>query len=91
LNRYKCHKEVDAKQMSLGEYHLLREWVIPEDPKQEGYLVEYLDSPANLHKDFKNYISWSPKDVFENGYSEMDVSKAKMLTGGDGPTKGGED
>lgn len=71
MQRYKCHKEVDAKPMSLGEYNRLRGWTIPpnEDPSAEGYLVEYLDGGGPNHPDFEHYISWSPKDVFEKGYT----------------------
>jgi len=41
----------------------------------EGYLVEY-DSPTDEFKSigFNNYISWSPKEVFEEAYSKSGVS-----------------
>jgi hypothetical protein len=39
-----------------------------ENPLAQGYLVEYLDSPNKNHPDYDNYISWSPKDVFERSY-----------------------
>ena len=46
--------------MNLGDYNIKRGWTIPanEDPNKEGYLVQYED----------NYISWSPKEMFENAY-----------------------
>ena len=75
MNKYKCHKEVNAKPMNLGDYNTLRGWKIKENenPDTEGYLVEYLDYPleTKLHKDFDNHISWSPKDVFDGGYSTV--------------------
>lgn len=56
-------KMVFAYPMTLGEYNEYRGWVIPEneDPKREGYLVEYADG----------YKSWSPKEVFEKSYLEV--------------------
>jgi hypothetical protein len=72
-------KHVKAKPMTRGEYDSL--WAIPlgspitpktaqtpQDPNLEGYLVEYQDGGKPNHKDFDNYISWSPKEVFEKAY-----------------------
>jgi len=52
--------------MTRGEYTRLRGWQLPADEKEtdEGYLVKYTDSDG--------YISWSPKDVFERGYTAME-------------------
>lgn len=46
--------------MTLGEYNLKRGWTIPadENPDKEGYFVQYSD----------DYVSWSPKEVFEESY-----------------------
>lgn len=70
MNKYIGTKEVKAEPMSLGMYNTLRGWDMPKDenPGSEGYLVEYLDSPNANHPDYPNYISWSPKDVFERSY-----------------------
>lgn len=38
----------------------------------DGYLVEYTDGGKSNHPDHKGYISWSPKDVFENAYRPTD-------------------
>lgn len=56
--------------MSLGDYNKYQGWIIPEDqnPNDEGFLVEYLDGGKANHPDHKGYISWSPKDVFDNSY-----------------------
>lgn len=53
-------KRLKATPMTLGEYNLKRGWTIPadENPNKEGYFVQYSD----------DYVSWSPKDVFEESY-----------------------
>lgn len=70
MKNYIGTKEIKAMPMSRGDYNALRGWIIPEDenPEDEGFLVEYLDSPNKNHPDYENYISWSPKDVFERSY-----------------------
>jgi len=74
MKNYIGVKEIRAKKMSRGEYNTLRGWELPkdEDPTDEGYLVEYLDSNTTVHPDFENYISWSPADVFERAYRQTD-------------------
>lgn len=72
MKTYTCHKTVRAKPMTRGDYDALRGWIVPadENPSDDGYLVEYLDGgPANV-RGYENYVSWSPKDVFERGYTE---------------------
>lgn len=53
-------KQIKATPMTRGEYNKYRGWKIPkdEDPKDEGYLVEYTGG----------YQSWSPKDAFEKSH-----------------------
>lgn len=72
IKKYKSLKCVQARPMTRGAYNELQGWTIPpdEDPKDEGYLVEYLDGGKPNHKDFANYISWSPKDVFDRNHKE---------------------
>lgn len=62
-------KLIEAEVMNLGDYNTFRGWTIPadEDPSKEGYKVVYPD----------NYISWSPKEIFEKSYLEVD-SKNKI-------------
>lgn len=63
-------KKIRAKEMNRLEYCRFRGWQVPadENPLDEGYLVEYLNGgPANV-VGFENYVSWSPKDVFERAY-----------------------
>lgn len=57
-------KLIEAKQMNLGDYNKYRGWPIPENenPNKEGYLVKYPDS----------YESWSPKEIFEKSYLQVE-------------------
>ena len=75
MNKFIGTKEVKARPLNLRAYNKLRGWEIPKDenPDTEGYLVEYLDSPNANHPDYDNYISWSPKDVFERSYKLCDT------------------
>jgi hypothetical protein len=60
MKRYIGTKLIKAKPMSRGDYNEYKGWTIPKDenPKDEGFLVKYHD----------NYISWSPKEIFEEAY-----------------------
>jgi hypothetical protein len=77
-------KRVKAKPMTRGEYNLYRNWTNPKDenPLDEGFLVEYLNSSNSNHKNHKNYISWSPKQIFNNAYQDIskEVSFSTALT-----------
>ena len=68
---YTCHKQVLARPMNRLTYNSLRGWDMPtgEVGADEGYLVEYLDGGDSNHPDFAGFISWSPKGVFERGYT----------------------
>ncbi len=67
-------KMLGAVLMTLGEYNAYRGWVMPEgeDPDNAGYLVEYHDGGKPNDERHTGYISWSPKDVFENAYRPTD-------------------
>lgn len=72
MNKYIGTKELMATSMTRGEYNEYRGWEVPvnECKADEGYLVEYLDSPNDTcHPNHTNYISWSPKEVFEKSYT----------------------
>lgn len=64
MKTYIGTKIIEAKPMTRGDYNTFRGWKIPEDenPEDRGYLVKYPDG----------YISWSPKEVFEEAYRECD-------------------
>lgn len=68
-NYFGC-KRIQAMPMTRGKYNEYRGWVVPadENPDDEGYLVEYMDSGKSNHPKHTGYISWSPKDVFEKAY-----------------------
>lgn len=73
LTNYVGTKKVRAVAMTKIAYNQLRGWAMPEgeDGTEKGYLVEYPDSVPN-HPEFGGYISWSPKQVFEEAYSKYD-------------------
>lgn len=77
LKMYECHKRVHAKPMNRGDYNQLRGWDIPanENPADPGYLVIY-----NRDMD-DEYISWSPANIFENGYAEIITEQPNAATG----------
>lgn len=64
-------KVIQAEAMTRQAYNDLRGWQLPkdEDGTDQGYLVEYLDGGKANHPDYKGYISWSPKEVFDNAYN----------------------
>lgn len=57
-------KLIKAIPITLRDYNKYRGWDMPkdEDPETQGYLVHYSD----------DYCSWSPKDVFEKSYLEVE-------------------
>ena len=62
--------------MTRGEYNDYQGWQIPadENPDDPGYLVGYPDANGLFTGEFEgdcNYISWSPKDVFEVSYKNI--------------------
>lgn len=67
LKQYQSHKVVHARPMTRGDYNDYRGWQIPagENPKDPGYLVIYNKDTVD------HYESWSPKHVFDDGYTEF--------------------
>jgi len=64
MKKYKCIKEVEAKPMDRFEAQGLGLVRDETDVNEAGYYVVYS----------KDYVSWSPKAVFESGY----VSESKI-------------
>ncbi len=64
MKQYIGTKIIQAEPMTKGAYNAFRGWKIPENenPADNGYLVKYPDG----------YVSWSPKDVFEEAYRQTD-------------------
>jgi hypothetical protein len=71
MKSYIGAKIINAKPMNLGDYNEYRGWKIleNEDPEKQGYLVQYPDG----------YLSWSPKEVFEQAYREIDIREAHLI------------
>lgn len=66
-------KIVKAIPMTRSEYVEFRGWELPvdEDGNDEGYQVEYTDGGKPNIAGRDGYISWSPKEQFENAYRVM--------------------
>lgn len=73
MKKYVGMKIINAKPMSRLEYNIFRGWQLPADENgsDEGYLVEYIDGGKANTEQYKGYVSWSPKDVFERAYKEI--------------------
>lgn len=80
MKQYTGTKIINAKPMNRKDYNDLRGWEVPadENPNDDGYLVEYMDGGKPNHSDFKGYISWSPKDVFERAYKPSTTPVDRM-------------
>lgn len=63
---------VHASPMNRLEYNNYRNWILPVDENgdDEGYLVACVDGGKGNDSRHAGYISWSPKDVFEQVYKE---------------------
>ena len=74
MKEYIGTKIVKAEPMNLGDYNNYRGWTIPEDedPDREGYLVKYPD----------DYVSWSPKEIFEEAYVRTENNKLAITAKG---------
>lgn len=63
-------KLINTEPMNRQQYNDFRGWQLPadEDGADEGYLVEYLDGGKPNTTTHAGYVSWSPKETFENAY-----------------------
>jgi len=70
MKKFYRTEEINAKPMNKLDYNIFRCLDLPSDEigRDEGYLVEYLDGGRANTDEFKGYVSWSPKDVFEKAY-----------------------
>jgi hypothetical protein len=62
-------KIIKARPMTHFDFLAMKGQEKPDHENQNGYLVEYQD----------NYISWSPKYVFENAYREILASEKDLI------------
>ena len=88
MEKYTGVKEILGKPMNRKEYNDYRGWELPADENgdDEGFLVEYVqseNSPNVNHPAHKGYISWSPKDVFEESYISTNILINKKKTFGE--------
>ena len=83
MKKYVGTKELKATPMNKEEYCQYRQWEVPsnENPKEEGYLVEYLDGGKPNDERHLGYISWSPKDVFEKAYKLIEENNGILSEG----------
>ena len=70
-------KVIQAEPMNLATFKLTVRGkdVVEQDKNVLGYKVVY--PPFKLGDD--DYVSWSPKDVFENAYREITESEAAII------------
>jgi len=73
MKEYIGVKRVKGKRMTRQEYNDYRGWDLPSDENgaDEGYLIEYLDSPNGNHPKHEGYISWSPEKQFDDAHREV--------------------
>ena len=71
--KYIGTKLIQARPMTRKEYNDYRGWELPsdEDGADHGYLVEYLDGGRTNDSRHDGYISWSPRDVFDQHYNPV--------------------
>jgi hypothetical protein len=81
LQKFLGKKQVLAKPMTRKEYNDYRGWQLPkeENGEDEGMLVEYVDGGTKNHEAHEGYISWSPKEVFENSYSLIETPLQRLV------------
>lgn len=73
MENYYGTKRIAAKPMTRAEYNQFRGWELPsnENGADDGYLVEYLDGGKPNVEGFAGYVSWSPKEQFDNAYQPL--------------------
>lgn len=72
MNRYIGTKIINATAMNRADYNIYRGWSLHanEDGADEGYLVEYPDGGKPNDARHAGYISWIPKEQFDNAYRQ---------------------
>jgi hypothetical protein len=82
MKKYIGVKIVGAKEATLNEYRMYRinkygekATIDEEGDKKLGYIVYY----PGIGEDKELYVSWSPKDVFEKRYTEIDEEEVKLI------------
>lgn len=72
MQRFIGTKIILAVAMTRAAYNEFRGWPLPADENgaDEGYLVEYQDGGKPNVPTHAGYVSWSPKEQFDNAYRE---------------------
>lgn len=72
MQRFIGTKLLNGIAMTRVAYNEFRGWELPSDEngQDEGYLVEYVDGGEPNTEEYEGYVSWSPKEQFENAYRE---------------------
>lgn len=69
------HKNIKATPMSRGDYNKYRGWELPSNERydDDGYLVEYEPRAGEMSnvQGHDGYVSWSPKQVFDDAYHDV--------------------
>lgn len=81
MKQYIGTKQINAKPMNRLEYNQFRGWELPADEngEDEGYLVEYVGPGQKANTaEYAGYVSWSPKDVFEESYKPAGTHKERL-------------
>jgi hypothetical protein len=70
MKSYIGTKRINAAPMTRAEYNSFRGWQLPADENgaDEGFLVEYADGGKPNTAQYAGYVSWSPKEQFDNAY-----------------------
>jgi len=73
MKNYIGTKLVMAWPMTRAQYNDFRKWQLPADESgaDEGYFVCAEGGKPN-HPDFDGYVSWLPREQFDNDYRETD-------------------
>lgn len=73
--RFVGTKTILAQAMTRAAYNAYRGWALlgNENGNNEGYLVEYTDGGAPNDTRHAGYISWCPKEQFDNAYRACDA------------------
>jgi hypothetical protein len=81
MKQYIGTKIVKAEPMNRAAYNVFRNWKLPADEngEDEGYLVEYLDSGKPNVLTHEGYVSWSPKEQFDNAYRENGTPQQRVV------------
>lgn len=76
---WQSHKLVRRMPMTRLEYNNYQSLSLPkgEDGTDAGYLVEYLDGGKPNHPNHENYISWTPKKQFADGYRKQELKSTE--------------